>query len=100
MVPFYFFFLFPLFNVHSSLHIIECRAWFAFRLAYGKTLEWQRFKVKYLVAGDDMMSENATPMNYDSRMDEEIDRIVQLIINRYNNQQSSLIKRGGYIRLV
>lgn len=49
---------------------------------------------------DDMMSENATPMNYDSRMDEEIDRIVQLIINRYNNQQSSLIKRGGYIRLV
>jgi len=31
---------------------------------------------------DDMMSENATPMNYDSRMDEEIDRIVQLIINR------------------
>jgi len=48
--------------------------------------------------GDD--SEMSPNVNYDSRMNEEIDRIVQLIISRYNAKQNAMIKRGGYIRLV
>jgi len=37
---------------------------------------------------------------YDSKMDQEINRIVNLIMNKYSSRQSEMIKRGGYIRLV
>ena len=37
---------------------------------------------------------------YETEMNEEIDRIVRLIIDRYNAKQNAMIKRGGYIRLV
>ena len=37
---------------------------------------------------------------YDTKMDQEINRIVNLIMNKYSSRQSEMIKRGGYIRLV